>query len=228
MLGHWASEHGQDGSLPPEVKSTADPQPCEAKIDAAAKKTNSGASKNVLNFNMARVARKQDETDLHARVNTDDCHGALLDDGAPYTMIGKYELQVVPQSLLPDWKGESEPLSKHLARCSHWQYGSGEHSSTENVILRSNVKTVASAGGTLILILYVVLDGSSERVVGRNLTKYADILHSKPDCVRVTGPKANEEVSTLSDINLHSYIPMSAFLRGQNVNNEISPDSVSL
>lgn len=46
-------------------------------------------------MSMTHVRKKQASTDLHAGVTTDVRPGALLNDGAPYVAIAKYELQIV-------------------------------------------------------------------------------------------------------------------------------------
>lgn len=85
MFGHWASEYGPDGSLPFTVKSTKD------SIAKEATRSNNCAKK-VLRFNMARRTNDSNVSNQRSRATKDITHGSLVDDGAPYAAIGKYEL----------------------------------------------------------------------------------------------------------------------------------------
>lgn len=61
--------------------------------------------------------------------------GPLLDDCAPFSAIGKMELNLIENPSIHQPKLKSKP--EIIAKCDEWQYGSGEHSSAQKAIIGS-------------------------------------------------------------------------------------------
>ena len=62
------------------------------------------------------------------------------------------------------------------------------------------------------MICHLFLEGSSQWIVGRNMTRRSDILHDGQNCIRFTAQDGTYEFVSLIDHDMHSYIPRSAFL----------------
>lgn len=84
-------------------------------------------------------------------------------------------------------------VRKHLARYSHWQYGLGEHSSAKEAFLGSTVIRVLSDSGSKILICNVVLNGSLQWIVGRNVPKKAEVFHCNCNWIRITSQDGSHD-----------------------------------
>ena len=110
--------------------------------------------------------------------------GPLLDDGAPYSGIGFHELKLLLPYLETNWNGKLSPLPKALAGRTHWQYGSGNHASDLRRMLGSIDITAILDDGTNVNITHVVIEGSSQWIVGRNVTTKCDIIHTNGYSVR--------------------------------------------
>jgi len=136
--------------------------------------------------------------------------GPLVDDGAPYSAIGLVELR-----LLLDRFGQKatdlEPIPSSFAGSTYWQYGSGDHSSAPRRILRSIVLAATSDSGREVLIRHLVLDGSSQWVIGKNVTQKANILHLSKNALQFSHSGDVEHISLLNS-NFLSYIPLTVFV----------------
>lgn len=93
--------------------------------------------------------------------------GPLVDDGAEYSAIGSIELQIL---LNIDSDVGLEPPPDTLNGHSHWQYGQGEHRSARRPILGSIVLPLKEDNRRIINIRHVVVQGSSQCIIGRNFT----------------------------------------------------------
>ena len=190
-FGHWRTDHTQDGSLKPGIKSFDYPAEGDVGSSAQPKKT--------IRFNMVQLVN--DEKALDETVI-----GPLLDDGAPYSGMGLSEFKILQEILLPTWNGEFDPVPADLG--THWQYGNGEHSSESRKILGSVFLNVRTDKGNNTSIRHLIIYGSSQWVVGRNVTRKCDIEHI--DQNRVVLPDQSDWIS-LVDHEMHSYVPYSKF-----------------
>lgn len=84
-----------------------------------------------------------------------------MDDGAPYSTIGNVELRLLMDRFGNKCTAELEPIPSSLAGCTHWQYGTGDHSSAPRCIIGSVLLAAKSDSGHRILIRHLVLDGST-------------------------------------------------------------------
>ena len=62
-----------------------------------------------------------------------------MDDGAPYSSSGLVELNRVTEHHRSRLPKKLDPVSSSLSGHSHWQHGTGEHSSPVRNILGSTV-----------------------------------------------------------------------------------------
>ena len=118
--GHWLRDHNNDGSLPPAVKSVDNGSSAQT-----VQNSNNQNSNRTLSFNMALLTGSSASTIN----NTLYQHGPLVDDGAPYSAIGLVELKVLASQLRLSQPIKLEKIPESLNDHTHWQYGTGDHSS---------------------------------------------------------------------------------------------------
>ena len=149
--GHWHSDHNKDGSLKSGVKSSKErPEKPEGQPSDA------GTSKKSATFHMAKVFPES------SALGSCDFTGPLLDDGAPYSGIGISELKFLFPFLRNKWNGKFNPLPDSISDCTHWQYGTGTHSSDSRRMLGSVMLSASMADGALVNINHIVIEGSSQ------------------------------------------------------------------
>ena len=196
-FGHWKSDHNEDGTLKPGFKALDNPV------------TGEGSKNGVLTFNMALLGSVKSSTGT-----VDGIFGPLLDDGAPYSGIGSTELKLISNFVCPEWTGELDPIPDAVADRPYWQYGIGDHSSQSKKIIGSVMFKARTHQGGFVQIRHLVIEGSSQWVVGRNVTNYCNILHIDENTL-ILPPDAsgNSKGSiTLVDHDMHTYIPHSVFI----------------
>eukprot|EP00171_Calliarthron_tuberculosum_P002818 IDg2818t1 len=136
--------------------------------------------------------------------------GPLLDDGAPYSGIGLAEFTMLQEMILSNWSGEFDPLLDDIKDRPLWQYGTGSHASETRKFLGSILLKCSTKINTDVMIRHLIIEGSSQWVIGRNLTKHCDIVHidgkfiKLPNCMKVE----------IVNLDLHSYLPYSFFCPG--------------
>lgn len=194
-FGHWSTDHNSDGTLKPGVPSTTSP-PGTTNNDSAS------SSKKAISFHMGNISCEESEDQFMHH------YGPLLDDGAPYSGIGEIELKHIQTYVCPLWDGNLEPLPDTIADRPYWQYGTGKHSSQAKRILGSVMLTARSDSGDPVSIRHLVIAGSSQWIIGRNVTRNCDILHLGTNVLRL--PK-NQGSITIIDKDFHSYLPYNIF-----------------
>ncbi|CAN8063104.1 unnamed protein product [Agarophyton chilense] len=192
-LGHWAGDHREGNSLKAGFKS----------YDAAP--TQVTEQKNVLFFNMVTLGNESHP--YHNFI------GPLLDDGAPYSGIGMKELHVIKHMVCPDWNGNLDPIPDTIADRPNWQYGSGNHKSEPRRILGSIVLSARSNACNSANVRRVVVEGSTQWVIGRNVTQYCNIMHLHGNVFQLPATAGCTMTDTLSLTNrdMPSYVPHTVF-----------------
>eukprot|EP00178_Gracilaria_changii_P016470 TRINITY_DN4728_c0_g1_i1.p1 TRINITY_DN4728_c0_g1~~TRINITY_DN4728_c0_g1_i1.p1 ORF type:complete len:805 (-),score=91.02 TRINITY_DN4728_c0_g1_i1:529-2943(-) len=191
--GHWASDHKEDGSLKPGVPSYDAP-----KGKSCANKT--------LTFNMVRMCRLSGDPFF-----APDFVGPLLDDGAPYSGLGNYELSLVQDFVVPDWNGQLDPLPASVANTPFWQYGNGDHSSEARPILGSIVLSLRTNLDNIVYIRHLVIQCSSQWVIGRNVTQHCNILHQGRNVLQLPSAESTADEISLVNHDMHCYTPHLSF-----------------
>ena len=197
--GHWSSEHNADGSLKPGAVVIEDTPATETPA--------SDTRRRSVTFNMVNMHRP-DEKLLNNFI------GPLLDDGAPYSGMGFDDFKILQSLILPDCNGKLEPLPDSIADRPYWQYGAGKHASAPRKILGSVLLSIMSDGDHAVYIRHLIISGTSQWVVGRNVTRACDIRHigaNKLVLPDTSGTSACDSISIV-DHDLHSYLPYSRFL----------------
>eukprot|EP00171_Calliarthron_tuberculosum_P022021 IDg22021t1 len=194
-FGHWSTDHNPDGSLKPGVVSRSKPSQKQAN------------SKKAISFNMVNLSSKESQ-------NVDEkrgCLGPLLDDGAPYSGIGINEFKLIQPFVLPNWSGKLDAIPESVADRPYWQYGTGSHSSELRKIIGSLVLNAISDQGDSVEVRHLVIDGSSQWVIGRNVTRFCDIIHVGENLIRFSNKSITGSISLIEN-DFHSYLPYKIFI----------------
>ena len=108
-----------------------------------------------------------------------------LDEGAPYSGIGFHELKLPLPYLRTTSNGKFISLLKAIGCRTHLQYVPGKNSRESRCILGSINVTAIFAGGTNVNDIHVLTEGSSQGIVGRNLTTKCDIIHNNGNYLKL-------------------------------------------
>jgi len=191
--GHWASDHTKDGELKHGVKSYEKPG------DAGEEKGGGGGA---VTFNMVNCQALPFGNGI----------GPLLDDGAPYSGMGIQEFKMIQPMILPEWNGKFDALPDSIKERPFWQYGSGSHSSPFRKIIGSILIPGKSNEGADIYVRHLVIEGSTQWLIGRNLTNCCDIIRiGKNELVLPHGCGT----ITLKDHDLHCFVPFEYFCQNK-------------
>lgn len=194
MYGHWANDHKPDGSLKAGMKSNPKPEGTGSSGESPARR---GAT-----FNMVHLVPE------NVHVPFDNPVGPLLDDGAPYSGIGIEEFNMIQPVVIPGWKGVFDALPDSVKDRPRWQYGNGEHSSKWRNIIGSILIPARTDEGVTIYIRHLIIEGSSQWVIGRNITQYCNILRVGKNVLEL--PSNGGSIS-LKNHDLHCFVPYSIF-----------------
>lgn len=201
-FGHWETAHKEDGTLDANTKSFDTSQEYSAFLNRKFNGPRTGDDKKTITFNMAIGSSHYAPSDL----SSENC-GLLVDDGAEYSAIGAVELQLYFNT---DADTELEDLPNTLRGKTHWQYGQGEHSSLSRKMLGSVILNLKTDSGTIVNIRHVVIEGSSQWVIGRNVTSIVNIIHIGRNAIEIHCDGKPDYISMinkgrLSYISLHSF-----------------------
>jgi len=198
--GHWADDHNEDGSLKPGVTSTHEPPNSSSKPSTGSR---------AVTFNMVNL--------IGSNCDITEVAGPLLDDGAPYCGMGENEFKILQPLILPNWTGSFEDLPESIANRPFWQYGVGEHSSDIRRIIGSILVSANTDSGNTIWIRHLIIEGSSQWVVGRNVTRYCNIIHIGENKLCLPPSEVGNDSISLVNEDLHCYIPSKAFFKSSSV-----------
>lgn len=198
--GHWWDAHQDDGSLPSHIPSSDVPiEKHEDKSQNQHHQSNSADTKSSITFNMAHIKsfkkcaaieeRECQEISAHAPSRSDNI-GPMVDNGAPYSAIGILDLLLLSSNILPSFEGSLDPVPDAFKAFNGWQYGSGDHASEPRPILGSILLTATVKDGSSVSIRHLVLSGSSQWVIGRNVTSHGQI--DRMDTNSLVLPKSNQ------------------------------------
>lgn len=165
-FAHWHKHHNSVGSLP-AITKVADSQQNPSS-------TISGESKYTLKFNVPVVT---DINGMSSSISVNTVHEPLFDDGAPNSAISSGQLQIFSDHLRVNTESPLVSIPSSLAGCTHWQYGPGTHSSAKSCNHGSIFVSLVSDSSRTVMSCHVVLDGSSQCVLGQNVTRCVDIEH---------------------------------------------------
>lgn len=133
-----------------------------------------GTRKKTVVFNMAYVSSSKS-----IRV-----FDQLVDDGAKHAEIGPLELKLCEELGHDTWN-EIDPISASLKRVTHCQFKICEYDSASHRILQSRVLAGKANSDLHVLIHYLVVKGTTQRVVSRSVTVKVDITHVVLNALRM-------------------------------------------
>lgn len=230
--GHWHNDHAEDGSVKfglPSLDQPSNSRYGNANRNHNNEHHNSGPSQNngnVMKFGMVSV----DDTVVSSFSSKLPIRslGPLVDDGGPFSAIGNTELCLLRSSLGISPLPCLDPVPRRVEHFAHWQYGTGEHASAKRRILGSVEILCRSDLGRPVAIRYLVLEGSSQWVIGRNVTRSCNILHDMDN--RIQFPKVHgiQDYITMCDSQTHSYITLERFTCVPSVTSGHSSNAVVL
>lgn len=158
----------------------------------------------VVSFNMAQFT---------SSANNDCPPGPLVDDAAPYSGMGLVEFRALQKVLLPNWNGSFGSLPLSIKERPFWQYGSGNHASPPRRIIGTVRLQCIADQGTAVGINHLIIDGSSQWVVGRNVTSHCNIEHINGHHLSFNIPNsASMDTMSMVTFGDHSYLPVSMFM----------------
>lgn len=107
--------------------------------------------------------------------------GPLVGNGASYSAIGDVELRILMQKSNSAVNIDLDPTPDSFGAASHWQFGTGAYSSDARLILAIYLPftlRLISKDGTNHNLRQLVLKGSSQWIIGKNVNNRCDILHA--------------------------------------------------
>lgn len=148
--------------------------------------------------------------------------GPFLDSGDPYSAISMVELNMIADHFGLQTNPALDPITAALSGCTSWQYETGNHASQPRNILESIMLTSNTDNGSQARIRHSVLVGSSQCVVGRNVTSKADIENIGRNAL-VSAANGKEDLISIKNHSFLSFIKLDRFLPSLpsvNINNE--------
>lgn len=225
--GHWSNDHQSDGTIRNNLPNSTAPleQPAQKPSDnkhTNQNHNNSAGRNNTMNIGNANVI-------CGSFINTNDINvepeaiGPLVHDGAPYSALGLDEL-----STLRNTNRTSitlDPLPHEIRIFQFWKYGIGAHSSSAKRIIGCKFISSKSKLGNTINIRHLVTEGSSQFVIGRNVTRPFDIIHIGAHEIRFDEVDEVRDAISLIDHNRLSYIIINSAIRKKPVSPPIFTSS---
>lgn len=160
--GHWASDVDKCDQFPVQHSTAAAQSSTSTMRSVDPPPKPSKAKPGVLSFHMANLG-----SELTRTLTV----GPQVDNAAPYSGLGLTELRVMRSAILPHWDGNLAPLPLSIQPTPFWQYGSGNHASAPRKIIASVTLSAVSDEGNPVEIRHLVIDGSSQWFIGRNVTR---------------------------------------------------------
>ena len=200
---HWSTDYDKCEMYKKDQGSSA------SMTDQGSRNASSGprssvqtAKEGTLQFNMASIS---------CPGNEEIAISPLVDNAAPYNGIGIVELRAISKGVFHSWNGDLDPLPESIQDRPYWQYGSGSHASRRRSILGSIVLTARSDKGRPIRIRHLVIDGSSQWVIGRNVTRNCNINHIDGEFMEFKVSKDSFDAFTMIEEGDHSFLPAKIF-----------------
>lgn len=117
-------------------------------------------------------------------------------DGVEYSAIETVELKLFFNR---DGHNEIDDLPLYLKGYTNWQYGQGAHSSDARKMFGSVQLLVKTENGTNVIIRHVVAEGSSQWVVGRNVTAVTNLIHVGRNAIEILNDSRTEYISLVTN-----------------------------
>lgn len=178
------------------------------------------AQKKTLMFNREHVTNQPEILDhFHAVQHPHDL-GPLADDGTPYSAIGDSELRVLSNVRAIKPTIAIVPITESLEVFRNCQYGTEQNSGSLRKMEGSVTIPSVSRNVKPIQITYVFPGGSSQWIVGRNVTRTAYQEHIRWHCITFINDGIEDYLSHVD----HNWINYNLFedFRRTNAANHLS------
>lgn len=135
--------------------------------------------------------------------------GPLVANCAPCSGTSLQEVCKPTNSILTGWNKYLELKPSAAKEVNFWQYHLGDHSSEKRIILESVVLSILSNEGVEVNIRHMVIEGSSQCVIGGNLTRNCSVYQKNGDFLELTFHSDRGVCDRLNLIscNMQCYIP---------------------
>lgn len=135
--------------------------------------------------------------------------GLLCNDGSSYSGIWKIEFRKLQPRIKPNWNGKFDPLLSSITNRPYWQYGSGKHSSVLQKLIGLIFLTATTDQRNIIQIHHVIIEGSSQWVIDRNVTRKSNIMHTSRNFLQLSSISKTYESDTVTptEHSMQSYFP---------------------
>lgn len=209
--GHFASDHNADGSIKYDISSNS-ASPSNNRNRGQNKDNNRNA---VLNFGVVSSCRGSDSSSSshlstpHAVSSFETNQtmsaplGPMIDGGAPYSVIGVTERFVLRSSLGRPRLDKNDPMPTSFARYKFRKYGNGSHSSGERPIFGSGYLTCRSDSGCPVAIRHLVIAGSSQWPIVRNITRSCNQLRIDDNRIQFTFFNGVQDYLSVDEVETH-------------------------
>lgn len=115
--------------------------------------------------------------------------------------------------LLQNWNGDVQPRPIFIEIRRLWKYRNGIHDSSQRLTVGSVVILLTEECGYTVQVRQLVLDGYSQWVFGRNVTRKSDIVHADGNLLSILTPHNNRITVSMIYYDLHSHIPFASLMR---------------
>lgn len=133
----------------------------------------------------------------------------MVDDGSPFSAIGDVELRF-HQKPLADREMVLDPKPSELYGCDFWQFGAGGHASRRGRVVVSIVLLVTTDPENQITLRHIVIEGSSQWILGRNIIRACIIQHISAHALVL--PTQQSDKISMCDFEHHSHVSVSCFI----------------
>lgn len=135
----------------------------------------------------------------------------IVDGGAPYYAIGVTEICVLRSSLgFPRLK-HYDPMFSSLAQYKSWKYGEGSNLREERPILGSVNLNCRSDLGRSVVIHHLIIAGSSQWLICRNVTCACNQLRIDGHRVQFSFVNGVQDYLSIAEGDTHDYILLNRF-----------------
>lgn len=213
IFGHWASDHGPDGNLKPEV--VAFNTAAEALANAIRNNKTKGSARSGNN-NVALGSNSfisPPDATLHCNTTgvayMEVSAGPLVSDVVQFSAIGQTELKLLmDESKSCDF--EIEPKLQGLEEYEYWQYVSDAHANPKRRILGSVQLYVRTDNGYRISICHLVVEGASQWIIGQKLATKSNLEYIDRNAIKLPNIQPTNYVQVYSH-DMRSHISLDRF-----------------
>lgn len=106
--------------------------------------------------------------------------------GAPYSAVGIVELRLICELANSKYTPVFRVISESLTGCTYWQYGNGARASQKRCILGHVDFQALTDDNNTIIIRHLILEGSSQWILGKIVTNKFDIIQLNGNALKFT------------------------------------------